>query len=505
MGNPLTLLLSSAPHNPITGSVNHRQTQGTTNNFKNLLSHITTPSAEHDTASQVLSGDPHSFPRLLTQLKQLLDKLGLSLNGLVSGLQNETEKQKGSANETEGNTDQIVAANQEENNNGQPSSLVFKIKQLLADINNEDEKVLNQEEKHQLTEVLLEILPYFEVQEKPTIALTVSKNGIGSVNPANPVKLDQLETAPLEKKLQKLWSSFLETSNDFIQSQTGKKSEEGKINLQSLPVKDAILVKDVLKDWLKLKGNQKGDSKQVFQKIWNKVTEQGTPVQRQLFDHLVKTFQNRAALPATYHNQTPINGREVAKWMVQTIEKLDASKAESSKASRQTALSASSMPMSKIEQFTIHLNQKQPAASSQQEFIQKFERVIASSKLFTSKSGDMQLQIKLNPSNLGDMTINLTKLNGEMMVKIMVSTQAAKDMLESNIQQLRHMFSPQHVLIEKNDQPVGSQAYYTDDQQENGDFEQSQEQDSNQPEDEHTQSNQTEDLSFQEILMNEKV
>ena len=505
MGNPLTLLLSSAPHNPITGSVNTSQTQGTTNNFKNLLSNIAAPSAEKDTTSQVLSADPHSFPRLLTQLKQLLDKLGMSLNGLGSGIQSETEKQKDSANETEGKTDQPLTANHEENSSSHPSSLVIKIKQLLADINHEDEKGLNQEEKHQLTEVLLEILPYFEVQEKPTIALTVSKNGIASVNNANPVKLDQLETAPLEKKLQKLWSSFMENSEDFIQSQTGKKSKDGKVNLQSLPVKDAIIVKDVLKDWLKLNSNQRGDSKQIFQEIWNKVTEQGTPVQRQLFAHLVKTFQNRAALPATYHNQTPINGREVAKWMVQTIEKLDASKAESTKASGQTTLSASSMPMSKIEQFTIHVNQKQPAASSQQEFIQKFERVIESSKLFTSRSGDMQLQIKLKPSNLGDMTINLTKLNGEMMVKIMVSNQAAKDMLDSNIQQLRHMFSPQHVLIEKNDQPVGSQAYYTDDQQENGGFEQSQEQESNQPEDEQTQSNQTEDLSFQEILMNEKV
>src|SRR5699024_4075522 len=41
------------------------------------------------------------------------------------------------------------------------------------------------------------------------------------------------------------------------------------------------------------------------------------------------------------------------------------------------------------------------------------------------------------------------EMNGEMTVKITVSSQATKKMLEANIHQLKNMFSPHQVVIEK--------------------------------------------------------
>ncbi|HLR14534.1 MAG TPA: flagellar hook-length control protein FliK, partial [Bacillota bacterium] len=52
---------------------------------------------------------------------------------------------------------------------------------------------------------------------------------------------------------------------------------------------------------------------------------------------------------------------------------------------------------------------------------------------------------------LGEMTIQLVKIDGEMIAKITVSSQATKSALESNLHQLKNMFAPHQVLIEKQD------------------------------------------------------
>lgn len=41
------------------------------------------------------------------------------------------------------------------------------------------------------------------------------------------------------------------------------------------------------------------------------------------------------------------------------------------------------------------------------------------------------------------------KIDGEMTVKITVMSQAAKELLEKNIHQLRHLFSPNQVVVER--------------------------------------------------------
>src|SRR5699024_10698520 len=64
-------------------------------------------------------------------------------------------------------------------------------------------------------------------------------------------------------------------------------------------------------------------------------------------------------------------------------------------------------------------------------------------------AGQSALSITLNPSNIGEMLVRMTEVDGEMMVKIVVTTSRAKEMLESNMHQLRHMFSPHQVQIER--------------------------------------------------------
>ncbi|GAA0495620.1 hypothetical protein GCM10008986_22980 [Salinibacillus aidingensis] len=124
-----------------------------------------------------------------------------------------------------------------------------------------------------------------------------------------------------------------------------------------------------------------------------------------------------------------------------------------------TAVSVDSMPMSKVEQFTIYLQRNggnQAATNNSHDFMEQFQKIIKSSR-FIQNEGSSQLTLKLKPAHLGDMVVKFTQINGEMAVRIAVSSQAAKEMLESNINQLRHMFQPNQVVIDKQAEPILAQ------------------------------------------------
>lgn len=110
-----------------------------------------------------------------------------------------------------------------------------------------------------------------------------------------------------------------------------------------------------------------------------------------------------------------------------------------------------SVPISKLEQFYIHLSTNSVNQTQEHQLIDKFKQIIQSNKLQNFWNGNSGLSIKLSPQQLGDMTIRMAQVNGEMTVKILVSSMAAKEMLDSNLHQLRNIFSPHQVIIEKQD------------------------------------------------------
>jgi flagellar hook-length control protein FliK len=100
--------------------------------------------------------------------------------------------------------------------------------------------------------------------------------------------------------------------------------------------------------------------------------------------------------------------------------------------------------------------------------------------------------------------VQLTKVDGEMLVKITATTQAAKEALESNVRQLRHMFSPQQVVIEKQDPQqvaVEKQAFQQNDDQ----MSESSDQNNQNSQNDSEKSGEEVGLSFEEVLINERV
>lgn len=90
-----------------------------------------------------------------------------------------------------------------------------------------------------------------------------------------------------------------------------------------------------------------------------------------------------------------------------------------------------------------------------------------------SKNGDeTNIRIKLSPENLGQLDIRLTTSDGKVTAHIITATSGAKDMIESQLHQLRHTLIQQGIQLDKVEvvqQPQGSQqSFMQDSRQEQG-------------------------------------
>lgn len=217
---------------------------------------------------------------------------------------------------------------------------------------------------------------------------------------------------------------------------------------------------------------------------------------------LVNAYQKRNQFVTSqqYNTDAKVTSSDVAKWIGKALPVQGVSDTVSV-----NQVGPASMPITKVEQYVIHLNQTQNTQSAGQQLVDKFQEVMQTSKFLSMNNGTTQLSIALRPANLGEIMVKLTQINGEMTVKIIVASAAAKDMLESNMHQLKHMFSPQQVVIEKQElhthqaqnmqQEKDQQSMNNDDQNQS---EHSKQDEKNHPSDDF-------EKQLHEILMNEKV
>lgn len=225
--------------------------------------------------------------------------------------------------------------------------------------------------------------------------------------------------------------------------------------------------------------------------------------EEKIWKTLIQTFDKREGLAGKlqYNTEAKVSTVDVTKWIQNALD----NPVQVDRIQGQHVASAPSMPMSKVEQFIIHLNQSQNTQSADQQLIEQFQKVMKSSRFIAKPNGVSQLSIALRPHHLGEIMVRLTQIDGEMAVKIIVSSQAAENMLKSNLHQLKSMFSPQQVLIER--QETTFQQDPDVQKEQNG--EQNKEQEEHQPQHSNRQqeSNTDDDFAaqFHELLMNEEV
>ncbi|WP_217585604.1 flagellar hook-length control protein FliK [Lentibacillus saliphilus] len=223
-----------------------------------------------------------------------------------------------------------------------------------------------------------------------------------------------------------------------------------------------------------------------------------------IWDELVQTYEKRMQLASKHHYNVhaTVSSSDISKWLKGVLIQSTSLNGQEQLAAQN--VSTTTMPMSRVEQYVIHMTQNVDTNQSNKPVMEQFQKAIQSSRFLAQNNGPMTLNFALRPEHLGDMTVRLAQINGELTVKILVSTGAAKEMMEKNIHQLKHMFSPHQVVIERQEMQVNAnQGLYADqdDHQSHDHDEQSQQSDQD-------QSNHHDGDRFKEALddiLNQKV
>lgn len=110
---------------------------------------------------------------------------------------------------------------------------------------------------------------------------------------------------------------------------------------------------------------------------------------------------------------------------------------------------AEGLQMNKIQQFVIHVGEQRSGEQNNEQLIRQFQNILGRSSLAQFPNGLNQLTIKLFPEHLGRLDVKLMQQNGIITAKLMTTTNAARELVESQLQQLRQAFATQNIQVEK--------------------------------------------------------
>jgi flagellar hook-length control protein FliK len=249
------------------------------------------------------------------------------------------------------------------------------------------------------------------------------------------------------------------------------------------------------KDWMTLLQEFQALPKDLSQTLSSKLLSEDNQM---LLKEMMTKFQSRMALSEKgYATHSKVTTDDISKWLAQALER------QSGKTQPTFGeVFASSKGAQPLEQLTIHLSQS--ASTNQQtlnqELMDQFEAVLQKMQVGKNLLGQQQIKLQLNPNNLGQITVEMMEIDGEMFVKLIASSDMAKEALEANMKELRHMFSPHQVIVEQEEQATvvnGSELI---------DYQEQDEQTNNQDEQvSYTEDDEETELSFSDILSQEGV
>ncbi|MEW9501302.1 flagellar hook-length control protein FliK [Jeotgalibacillus marinus] len=146
-----------------------------------------------------------------------------------------------------------------------------------------------------------------------------------------------------------------------------------------------------------------------------------------------------------------------------------------------------------------------PVKSNEQatSLMQQFQTIMSSAK-FGKANGTEKLMIRLQPEHLGTLRIELVQKAGILTARVMTSTGIAKEMMDSQLHQLRQSLTSQNIQVEKIEVlNMESESNRSERQMDQSSQQSSQQKE--QEKDEHLDDDQDEEQSFHQIFLNIEV
>lgn len=213
-----------------------------------------------------------------------------------------------------------------------------------------------------------------------------------------------------------------------------------------------------------------------------------------ILNELLSIYEKRQSFlkQQVYAFDATITQQDIKKWLTQALERHSLFPENTN----HVAISSNQpLPMSQKQQYTIHATNLERIDAISRNLIRDVQQIVKQSN-FLKQPGLNQLTFTLRPASLGEVTIRLVQVDGVMSVKFLVATQAAKELFEANIHQLKPMFAPNQIIIER-DLSVSDKQFY---QEEGEPLEHNEEQQQSNEHEEKNEQKQGTDISFEELL-----
>lgn len=213
----------------------------------------------------------------------------------------------------------------------------------------------------------------------------------------------------------------------------------------------------------------------------------------ELLRQLITTYQKRSTFAKRniYQANSSITVEDVQSWLQQSLEKYATGNIEQNTF---TVTNEQPIQMSPLQQYTLHVSETDRVDAISRNLVSDLNHIINRSN-FLRQPGLEQLTITLKPQSLGDVTIRLAQVNGEMTVKFLITTQAARELFESNLHHLKPMFSPNHVVVERDATIADEEFFHEEQEQLNEDHE-----DSNNEHEGQQEDSAESEVSFEDLL-----
>jgi flagellar hook-length control protein FliK len=172
---------------------------------------------------------------------------------------------------------------------------------------------------------------------------------------------------------------------------------------------------------------------------------------QQIFEEVTKQMngqekQDKNAFSKVLENLTSV--KKVQSYVEQAFQRYVPVKQTDQKSSGTKELQSFQSALSPLEQWSLKVPDSQEDGQKQQ-FVREIQQIINRGKLVVTDTGFAKMQIRLNPEHLGNIEIQLIQKQGEIVAKIVASSHAAKDAIDSQLSQLKHAFAGQNIEFEK--------------------------------------------------------
>lgn len=206
------------------------------------------------------------------------------------------------------------------------------------------------------------------------------------------------------------------------------------------------------------------------------------------------------SLLAQMQSTTNVNPQEGTKTTFQQIVQT-ATQQTVTKTEQETSapVGVQTQQVTQTKTITLTLPAEKPAQS--EALLKEMQNIMSRSQL-SGQQGNMKLLLKLFPENLGQIRIELVQKDGVMTARLLASTALGKELLDSNINQLKAGFVAQNIQMDRIDiaQSLQDADRNTRDQNFfNNFFGQQKQEESEENED----SNEEEQISFSDLLSEE--